>query len=304
MTIMILGFFVGLSLYGLYLTAFHFWVQVPQGHAAVLTTFGRAIFLEEPGRILRTVEPGLHFKWPWQKVQDVSTMEQMIELSGEVSGTSAMASDGTMLRLDSKLRFTPVASGLYDFLFSMVRPIEHMKGLFTCLLRNEIANFDHVGASPTENTGAGRLSSDLHPSEKIGSYALIRRERRRLNQRIRDFSCAEIGTRYGVRFEGVDLTDILPPDELAHALNGVINAQSEAEMVYAQTAAECEQREMAAEQGLDIAKSRAKAVETEIATTASILANLQRNGTLTHYIARRRAEVFGDAKTAYMRRPN
>jgi regulator of protease activity HflC (stomatin/prohibitin superfamily) len=298
---MILAFSGGLGLYLLYLASFHLWLQVSHGHIAVLTAFGKAISSRESPRILRTLGPGLHFKWPWQKAVTVSVMEQMLELSGEEGGTTAMASDGTMLRLDSKLRFTPVEAGLYDYLFAMARPLEHMKGLFTCLLRNEIANFDHVGAGPARLVGAVSRLSDISPGEQTGSYALIRRERRRLNERIREFSCAEIGNRYGVRFEGVDLTDILPPDELAQALNSVINAQSGAAMVYAQTEAECEQRSMAAERGLDIAKAKANAVEIEISTMATILLTLQRHGTLGHYISRRRAEVLGDAKVAYIR---
>ena len=46
---------------------------------------------------------------------------------------------------------------------------------------------------------------------------------------------------YGFQFEGLDIIDILPPEELAQALNAVIHAQSEAEKNFAIKEAECEQ---------------------------------------------------------------
>ncbi|MBP6217433.1 MAG: hypothetical protein KA436_02475 [Oligoflexales bacterium] len=295
------GFFLGLIVYILYLLSkSYFYVQ--EGCLAVVTIFGKALELERnvhPQRRLRTFSPGFHRKLPWQKVKMVSLMEQMIELSGEEGGTLAMASDGTMLRLDSKLRFTPVKEDLYNFLFSIEKPIEHVKGLFICLLRNEIANFDQNDTLEL----AGRQSDRLSQHTSVGSYAAIRRERTLLNHRIRDFCRLWIGDRYGIRFDGVDLTDILPPDELAHALNGVINAQSEAQKLYAQKEGESEQRFLAAKKGLSIAKMKAKAVEEEIQTMAKILVELEENKTLDLYLERRRAEVYSDARTSFMMRP-
>jgi regulator of protease activity HflC (stomatin/prohibitin superfamily) len=272
--------------------------QVQEGHLAVLISFGKALHSGQKQQ-LKTFGPGLHLKWPWQVVHDVSVMEQMIDLSGEEGGTTAMASDGTMLRLDSKLRFTPLEDHLYHYLFSMERPIEHVKGLFICLLRNEIANFDQQDTRTDKEALVPYL-----PNVRVGSYAAIRRERRLLNQHIQEFCKTQIGDRYGVRFDGVDLTDILPPDELAHALNGVMNAQSEAQRLLAQTEAECEQRMLAANKGLAIARARAKAVEDEIGTMAGLLTELQRNGTLDLYIDRRRGEVYADARLSYMKRPS
>ena len=295
---MTMGFSFGLLIFIAYmLTKCRF--QVQEGYLAVLEEFGKTEFIDESKKQVKTYGPGLHFKKPWQTARTVSVMEQMLELSGAEGGTTAMASDGTMLRFDSTVRFTPLRSQIYDYLFALEQPINHVKSLFVCLLRNEIANFDG-------NSSVGQQEQKIAltpPTMQPGSYAVIRRERRLLNRSIQDFCRDQIGDRYGVNFDGVDLTDILPPDELAEALNSVINAHSEAQSLYARMEGECEQQILAAQKGLGIASARAKAVQEEITTMADILAELQKSGTLNHYLERRRAEVFADARTSYVKRP-
>lgn len=264
--------------------------QIQEGDVGVLIEFGRARLDSSDQKRLKIYEPGLHVKYPWQQVKTVSIKEQLLDLSGENDGTMAMTSDGTMLRLDSKLRYTPIADQLYNMLFAMKRPTEHVTGLFTCLLRNEIANFDAAETAVKTRT------------VNVGSYAVLRSQRQKLNQRINEFCRDQIGDKYGVRFDGVDLTDILPPDELAVALNSVFNAHSEAQKLYAQTESECEQRILSAEKGLTIAKAKASAVEAEIATMGDMLEEVQLNQNLRDYVERRKAEVYGESRVSYVRR--
>ena len=162
-----LGIVLGFCLYGLMVLS-QCYFRVGEGHVAVLTTFGA---VERAGDVgLRTYGPGLHRKRAWQKVVMVPTMEQSVDLSGEKGGQMAMAEDGTVLRFDSILRYQPIEARLEEFLFGLRAPIEHITGLFTCLLRNEIANF----------RAEGSLRSDLARADLSaggGAYALIRRER-------------------------------------------------------------------------------------------------------------------------------
>jgi regulator of protease activity HflC (stomatin/prohibitin superfamily) len=278
---LLLGMLVGATAFCVYLLA-RCGFRVEQGHLGVLSTFGAA--KKDNGK-LRTYDPGLHFKWPWQRVHHVAMMEQSLELSGEEGGRTAMTYDGTILRFDSILRFQPVPQELEHFLFDLKNPHEHITGLFTSLLRNEIANFRPEGGETAEG----------------GSYAVIRRARGVLNRRIEDFCRTQIGRRYGVQFNAVDLTDILPPDELANALNAVINAQTEAESLYALAEAETQQRVVAAERGVEVAKAKGVAVEREILKLGSFLEQLETEGTLTDYVSRRRAEVVSQSRTLYMR---
>lgn len=286
-----IGMLVGAVTYVVYILFVRCSFRVDQGYLGVLTSFGAA---QKESGTLRTFPPGLHWKWPWQRVHRVAMMEQNLELSGEEGGRTAMTEDGTILRFDSILRFHPAESELEQFLFDLKSPHEHITGLFTCLLRNEIADFSPTVAS--DSTALERADASAG-----GSYALIRRQRRMLNERIEEFCRTQIGERYGVRFSAVDLTDILPPDELANALNAVINAQSEAEGLYALAEAESQQRIVAAERGVEVAKARALAAEREIQTLGVFLEDLHKQGTLQDYVQRRRTEVVSQSRTLYMR---
>ncbi|MFO0650915.1 MAG: SPFH domain-containing protein [Polyangiales bacterium] len=236
--------------------------------------------------------PWLHTKAPWQDVTVVSMMEQSLDLAGETGGRTAMAEDGTILRFDSILRYVPVEGELSRFL----RPPAPRSntGLFTCLLRNEIANFRAPASTP-------RSEGAFDFALQAGSYAVIRRERQKLNEHIEQFCREQIGGRYGVRFNAVDLTDILPPDEIADGLNAVIHASTEAETRFLRAEGECHQRLLASEKGVDIARARASAIETEI-RTLSRFSELHKQGTLGMYIARRRAEVLSSLAPCSSRR--
>lgn len=303
-----IGFASGLGLYLLHLLGrSHF--RVEEGHLGVLLTFGAA---ERDGERLRTRGPGLHFKWPWQHAVLVNMKEQNLDLAGDEGGRTAMAEDDTVLRFDSILRYEPVDSALPEFLFGLRTPLEHITGLFTCLLRNEIANFRPSAARPhhpideaphaAEPSGETPAPLDRQDfSAQGGSFALIRRERGRLNAGLEQFARAQVGERYGVRFNAVDLIDILPPEELDQALNAVMQAQTEADALYFRAESECQQRLLAARRGVGIARTRAQAIEKEIDVLGASLADLAREGTLHAYVERRRDEVLGEARTTFLK---
>ena len=122
-----------------------------------------------------------------------------------------------------------------------------------------------------------------------------------LNERIEAFCRLKIDDHYGVRFNAVDLADILPPDELADALNAVMQARSEANAKLHRAEAECQQRILSAQRGVGIATVRAKAVETEIRKLCSFLEELDRQNVLDAYVARRRSEVTSESRTLFLR---
>jgi regulator of protease activity HflC (stomatin/prohibitin superfamily) len=292
-----IGIAAGLALYFafvLYRCSF----RVEEGHLAVLVAFGKAETLDGQ-RKLKTYGPGLHWKKPWERAIPVSTKEQTLDLNREEGGGTAMADDGTILRLDSFVRYVPVRNELYEFLFGLERPLDHITGLFTCLLRNEIANFR--GREARDAAEEISLSTRFDFASQAGSYALIRRERKLLNERIESFCRHKIDDRYGVRFNAVDLADILPPDELADALNAVIQAQSEADAHLHRAEAECQQRILSAERGVGIAAARSEAIETEIRKLCSFLDDLDKKGVLDAYVARRRSEVTSESRTLFLK---
>jgi regulator of protease activity HflC (stomatin/prohibitin superfamily) len=280
------GLLVGLGVYLLYLTR-RCSFRVAEGHVGIVTTFGAAQRTSETKRALVLHPPGIHFKKPWQHARSVPLMEEIIDLSGEAGARTAMAGDGTVLRLDSVLRYVPVPEKLYDFVFDLQSPRDHVTSLFTCLLRNEIANFS-VETPPDASPG--------------GSYALLRRERGKLNHEIRSYCQEEIGTLYGLRFSSVDLVDIRPPEELDEALNAAHHAQMEADEAYAHAEAVAQRRIIAAMRGVEIAKTKASATEQEIAVLTDHLEDLDKEKTLDMYVSRRNAEVLSQARHHYVRR--
>lgn len=284
----IIGLLIG---FGLFL----WWVgkdcnfRVEEGQVAVVIRFGAA--RHGPDGKLALYGPGLHFKWAFEEVKVVSLREQLITLGGEAGAEPMMLNDGTVIRLQSMLRYAPQREGIAKYLFGLHHRKEHVAGLFSSLLRNEIAN---VKAPPTAGADLKTIGEDLG-----GAFSLVRRDRKLLNERISDF--AKKLNDYGVTFEAVDITDIHPPDELADALNAVMSARAEAESMRFRSQSECAQRVMAAEQGVAIAKTRAGAVEEEITELGRHLGELEKGGVLDAYLARRRAEVLSEARTVYVK---
>ena len=272
-------------------------VNVPEGEVAVLCRFGKAV-RSASGHLL-VLSAGLHNKQPWDHVLRVSIKEQNVELSGDDDRT-VMTNDGIVIRYQSALRFAVVVDQLEHHLFGLARPIPHMVGTFICVLRNEIANFQ----APSQGTllrGTNGSTVEQLIDDSLGAYALIRRERKTLNQRVTEFGKKLIGDHFGVRLEAIDVMNFEPPDELREALNTVVQAKSEVDTALFRAEGECQQRLIAAGKGVAIATERARAIEVEMSELGAKLRELDKAHVLTEYVARRRAEVLSEARHVYVR---
>lgn len=290
------GILIGVLLLTTIIAAKSF-VHVPEGEVAVLSRFGRAV--REPSGTLRVLSSGLHRKQPWDHILRVNIKEQNVELSGDEDRT-VMTNDGITIRYQSALRFAPVIDQLEHHLFGLTRPILHMVGTFTCVLRNEIANFQ----SPTPRALLGSTTSpsvEQLIDDSLGAYALIRRERKTLNQRVTEFGKKLIGDHFGVRLEAIDVMNFESPDELREALNTVVQAKSDVDAALFRAEGECQQRLIAARKGVAIATERARAIEVEMNELGSKLRELDRANVLSDYVSRRRAEVLSEARHVYVR---
>lgn len=284
-----LGILLGLALIAavlVFLSVF----RVDEGEVAVLTRFG-AVRHGHDGRLLFH-SPGLHAKAPWDRAIIVPTHETTLSFLGEQHGLRVMAADGTILRFDCAVRWVPVVPHIDRLLFDLTNPIDHIKDLFACILRAEVAAFE---ASPGPH--------DADWIRHAGSYATIRRELARLRRRIEAACTQRIGERYGVSFIAVDIVDIIPPDDLADGLNAVIQADAESAAMFFRAQGECQQRTLAAHDGVAIARAHAAAAETEILTLGRHLADLARSGTLADYVARRRDETHAESRTLFLNDP-
>jgi regulator of protease activity HflC (stomatin/prohibitin superfamily) len=287
-------FFIGI-LIGLLLTMLwklkDCFFKVDEGYVALVTRFGAVHRASD--RQLKLYQSGLHTKWSFEEIHLVSLREHLVALGESQGAEPMMLNDGTVVRIEAKLRYAPLTSELEHYVFGLQHRKEHVQSLFSSLLRNEIANLK----APMSDESAGGL---IRVEEVSGSFSVLRRERQTLNQRIADFAAKHLGKGYGISFEGVDIVDLKPPEELAQSLNAVMSARTEADSIRFRAESDSAQRTMTAEQGVAIAKANAAAVEIEIETLGRHLKTLEQSGVLQAYVQRREAEIMSDARTVYV----
>src|SRR5579859_4831542 len=151
---------------------------VDQNERAVKTIFGRAdrvpdmttlsdpiaecLTEDEKERYVypqvRVIPPGgPYFKWPWEKVCKVSIATQTINMACDPETPSAnqggqvleaVTKDQLNTGLTGQLRYRISEKNLYSYLFGVKRPIVHVMGYFTSVLRERIANFEAPAPPP------------------------------------------------------------------------------------------------------------------------------------------------------------
>src|SRR5215469_14613497 len=172
MSSILVGCFVGFIAWFLtrYLVAGLYTVN--QNERAVKTSFGRAervgdattlsdpiaesLTEEEKSRYnypqVRVIQPGgPYFKWPWERVYKVPVSTQTINMAFDPETPSAnqggkvleaVTKDQLNTGLTGQIRYRVSEKNLYAYLFGVERPIVHVMGYFTSVLRERIANFE------------------------------------------------------------------------------------------------------------------------------------------------------------------
>jgi regulator of protease activity HflC (stomatin/prohibitin superfamily) len=281
MTTFIIGLAVGAGLIAIY-AFFRAGFRVDTGTAATLTVFGR--FVRDSDGKVRTFGPGLHWKAPWARAIHVSLAERSLAASpasDKHKHIEALASDGTRIRVNARLRYRVTEDGVARFIADAKDAVEHLTGLFHVTVREQVARFEQA------------------PSE-LSAYTSLRLRMQDLQQRIQDAMKQAALAEYGICVVSVDLLQIDPPEELVDALNAVITSESEARALVSRTELQAQQRLLAAEQAVAIANARALATESEIRTVGTELATLADQGVLRDYVARRQLEVLGESQRVYL----
>jgi regulator of protease activity HflC (stomatin/prohibitin superfamily) len=253
--------------------------RVDNGSVAVLTVFGR--FVRDAKGTVRTYGPGLNWRPPWAQVIVVSLAERSLALDDKAKSIESLASDGTRIRVNARLRYRVVAHGVPKFLADTKDAVEHLAGLFQLTVREQVARFEQR-------------------PEELSAYTSLRLRMHELQQRIQDAMKQSAMNEYGIQIASVDLLQIDPPEELVDALNAVITAESEAHALVARTELQTQQRLLSAEQAVAIANARALAAESEIRTVGTDLETLADRGVLRDYVARRQIEVLGASRRIYL----
>src|SRR6516162_10089702 len=156
---------------------------VNQNERAVKTSFGRvervgtattlqdpiadSLLAEEKERYdypqVRVIQPGgPYFKWPWEKIYKVSIATQTMSMAFDPETPTAnqggrvleaVTKDQLNTGLSGQIRYRVSDKNLYAYVFGIKRPIVHVMGYFTSVLRERIANFE-APASKAAPTGA------------------------------------------------------------------------------------------------------------------------------------------------------
>src|SRR6516165_8924084 len=178
---------------------------VDQNERAVKTSFGRAerlgnattlqdpmaesLLPEEKERYtypqVRVIQPGgPYFKWPWEKVYKISIATQTVSMAFDPE-TPAANQGGRVLEavtkdqlntgLSGQIRYRVSDKNLYAYIFGVKRPIVHVMGYFTSVLRERIANFEapaqlsvpqHGTAIPTPEVATAAIGVSINDLRK------------------------------------------------------------------------------------------------------------------------------------------
>ncbi len=272
----VIGVAIGLSLVAAVVFRRSFFV-VHEGEVALLTSFGRPV----GGDTAKSFGPGLHRKAFWHEVHRAPLREELVTLEWDGS-TSVLAHDSTPLGIEATVRVRLVPEKLGTFLFGTDHAREHVAEMLECVVRGEVA---HFAPEPSDLTAFSRL----------------RRDRRQLVS-VMERSCAStLADHYGLEFRAVDVSGLSPPRELEEALNAVMQAEASARAQLEHALAACEQKRVAAREGVGVAEAKARAVHDEMVTLAGYLSGLKTRGTLSDYVNHRRAEILNQSKTVFVR---
>lgn len=266
---------------------------VREGEVGVRLNFGAAERTSDGTLQLRP--PGLHWVPPWMRLETVNLAEQVTDLSAALPQT--MAADGTVLRLNWSARHQVERNRVEQYLFGLRNPRAHVEGILACHLRNQIATMTAASLRQDGDLAA----TDGHAVAHAGSFAYLRRKRGEVSRQFVAEHRAAMLAAYGTDVGALDLLDVDPPEALADALNAVVRAEAEADENFFRASSECKQTVLAADHSLQLATTRAQAVQKEIETLGQYLEGLRANQQLTSYVQRRQHEVLKGARTTYVR---
>lgn len=246
-TIPIIAIAVGLALLGTSL----FVTQVPTGFTGVLTTFGR---VED-----RTLDSGLNFKMPWQKIVTMDNREQRVPFN-----FSAFSSDIQQTAVSGSINF-------------QVNP------------KSAMTLYSSVGMKYSDTLIAPRLFENV--KIVIGRYTAenLVAQRDVLADQILELMKEDL-EQYGINVKTIAIEDIDFTDSFTNAIEAKQVATQEklrAQTVQEQTTMEAEaqaaRQRIAAQAEADVAKIQAdaEAYATTTKATAEAEANAKINASLT-----------------------
>jgi regulator of protease activity HflC (stomatin/prohibitin superfamily) len=307
---------------------------VDQNERAVKTRFGRAervgtattlqdpiaehLKAEERERYafpqVRVIPPGgPYFKWPWERVYKVSIATQTVNMaydpetpSANLGGTilEAVTKDQLNTGLTGQIRYRVSEKNLYAYLFGVKRPIVHVMGYFTAILRERIANYEAPRVQPKEDSSGIQTPETATAAVGI-SINDLRKNLRDINEHM-DRECKSSEARYGVALDASLITGIDPPPDVEAALAAINTAYNQVSSDISLAQAAADQKLVQSRTAVEIETLRAHAEVEPLKAMAEQLHELKRSGpdALPAYIRNVRLRLFKEARRAILEVPH
>jgi regulator of protease activity HflC (stomatin/prohibitin superfamily) len=303
---------------------------VDQNERAVKTAFGRAervgdatvasmpiaehLRPEERERYdypqVRVIPPGgPYFKWPWEKVYKVTISTQTMNMAFDPETPSANAS-GTILEavtkdqlntgLTGQIRYRVSEKNLYAYLFGVKRPIVHVMGYFTSVLRERIANFEAPKPAAAELVPGQPIPPPETVTAAMGvSINDLRKNLRDINEHM-DRECRSSEARYGIALDASLITGIDPPAEVESALAAINTAYNQVSSDISLAQAGADQKLVQSKTAVEIETLKAQAEVEPLTALEGQLRELKHSGpdALATYVRNVRVRLFSEARRA------
>ena len=305
---------------------------VNQDQRAVKTIFGRAervgnattlndpisehLKPEERDRYefpqVRVIPPGgTYFKWPWEKIYKVHVSTQTANMAHDPE-TPTANQGGTVLEavtkdqlntgLSGQIRYRVSEKNLYAYLFGVKRPIVHVMGYFTSILRERIANFE---APPPPPKAEGALATPEIATAAIGvSINDLRKNLRDINEHM-DRECNSAEARYGIVLDASLITGIDPPGEVESALAAINTAYNQVSSDISLAHASADQKLVQSRRAVEIETLKAQAEVEPLLAMAEQLRLLKQSGpeAMAAYVRNVRLKLFSEARRVIVEVP-
>ena len=159
----------------------------------------------------------------------------------------------------------------------MKRPIVHVMGYFTSVLRERIANFEAPPAPPVEHL-TGPIPTPEIATAAIGiSINDLRKNLRDINEHM-DRECKSSAARYGIALDASLITGIDPPSEVESALAAINTAYNQVSSDISLAQASADQKMVQSKTAVEIETLRAQAEVEPLKAVADQLRTLRQSG--------------------------
>lgn len=310
-------YLVGVLIYFILRCVLSGFYTIDQNERGVKTVFGRAQRL--PGQttsktplsetltaeellrynfpLIESVGPGLHFKFPWEKVTKVSIATETMNMAYDPenfqannNGTllEAVTKDQLNIGLTGQIRYKVSEQNLYAYVFGIKNPIVHVMGYFVSVLRERIANF---GA---ENKQV-QVTGEVNITEAV-SINDLRKNLKDIND-IMVRECISANARYGIILEASLITGIEPPQEVESALAAINTAHNNVSSEISLAKSSADQTIVQSKRAVEIETLKAQAEVEPLIALSNQLKELKQSGpdVLKNFIRNARLNVLSKA---------